>query len=58
VLTLGTLAGVGTFVVVAKILRLPLRGSAASGCKRDESPETPSRIFTEYRVPPSRELKP
>jgi putative peptidoglycan lipid II flippase len=58
VLTLGTLAGVGTFVAAAKILRLPLRGSAASGGKRDESSELTSRIFTEYRVPPSRELKP
>lgn len=54
VLMIGTLGGVGTFLIAAKILRLALRGASASGDEREGRGET-SRIFTEYRVPPSRE---
>ncbi|HEX8235632.1 MAG TPA: murein biosynthesis integral membrane protein MurJ [Abditibacteriaceae bacterium] len=54
VLALGTIAGAGTFLIAAKILRLALRGASATG---DNHAEPPSRIFTEYRVP-SREVKP
>jgi hypothetical protein len=57
VLVLGTLAGAGTFLVAAKILRLALRGDSPSVGKGEKHAET-SRIFTEYRVPPSREVKP
>jgi hypothetical protein len=67
VLALGTLAGVGTFLAAAKILRLPLRGaSAANGNtgngrpdkgQREAARETSPRVFTEYRVPPAREAK-
>jgi putative peptidoglycan lipid II flippase len=53
VLALGTVAGAGTFLIAAKVLRLPLRGASTNSGQRDATRENASRIFSEYRVPSS-----
>jgi putative peptidoglycan lipid II flippase len=61
VLVAGTVAGVGTFVLMTRVLRLPLRGAPATSAvastrkatdksRRPQDEET-SRLFVEYQTP-------